>query len=198
MAFSFKQYIQKHTRITEAQFDQIADRWDLAPRTYTKGRILLHQGDLSGYIYFVTKGILRSYLVDVNNKEHIIQFAPENWWMGERNSSLFNEPAAYYIDVVEDAEVVRLENQFIENAQKICPEFVQLNTYLLNNNIRHLQNRICQLLGASAEERYLNFIHLYPDLTLRVSQIMIASYLGITPESLSRVRRELASKYAKH
>lgn len=81
-------------------------------------------------------------------------------------------------------------------ADKI-PSFVEFNNKLLHNHIRHLQERIKQLLSATAEERYVDFIEMYPDILQRVSQTMIASYLGITPESLSRVRKELAEKYYK-
>jgi CRP-like cAMP-binding protein len=87
--------------------------------------------------------------------------------------------------------------RFIEKANEISPEFRTYNEYLLQNHIRQLQNRIDLLIGASAEVRYLEFIKLYPNLTLRVPQWMIASYLGITPESLSRVRKELAKRNFK-
>ncbi len=194
---TFKGYLQKQAHISDEQFTALTAKWNLGSSSYPKGKVLLKPGGYSGKMYFVTKGILRAYMVSNNGKEHIIQFAPENWWIGDRNSAYFNEPATYYIDVIEEAEVVALEKGFLEEAQVICPDFTRLNTFLLHNNIRHLQNRICLLLGATAEERYLDFIELYPNLTLRVSQIMIASYLGITPESLSRVRRELAAKHFK-
>ncbi|NBC03944.1 MAG: Crp/Fnr family transcriptional regulator, partial [Bacteroidetes bacterium] len=86
------------------------------------------------------------------------------------------------------------DEEFINTASEISPQFRKYNERILQNHIRHLQKRIDQLIGSNAEERYLDFLEKYPDLTLRVPQWMIASYLGITPESLSRVRRELARK----
>ncbi|MFC6102185.1 Crp/Fnr family transcriptional regulator [Olivibacter domesticus] len=160
-----------------------------------KGKVLLNEGEKTNVSYFVSKGLLRAYTLDLNGKEHIIQFAPEDWWIGDRNSVYFNEPAVFNIDVLEDAEVVVITKAFMEQALDICPDFGKYNIYLLHNSIRHMQNRINKLLAATAEERYLDFIKLYPDLTLRIPQMMIASYLGVTPESLSRVRKALAQKH---
>lgn len=190
---NFQQYLQKHTPIKAAQFAML--KKDLTSKSLKKGQVLLTEGGKTAVSYFVSKGLLRAYTLDTNGKEHIIQFAPEEWWIGDRNSVHFNEPAAFNIDVLEDAEVVVISKAFMEHALDICPDFAKYNIYLLHNTIRHMQKRINKLLAATAEERYLDFIKLYPDLTLRIPQMMIASYLGITPESLSRVRKALAQKH---
>jgi CRP-like cAMP-binding protein len=192
MLEDFKQYLQAYTPFTDEQFERLSREVTL--RAYPKGRIMVRPGDEAHTGFFVTKGLLRSYTVDAKGKEHIIQFAPENWWIADRGSMYFNEPASYYVDVVEDAEVVIVNRNFLEKAQEICPAFASYNIQLLHNAARHMQQRIAMLLAATAEERYLAFIHLYPSLMLRVPQLMVASYLGITPETLSRVRRELARK----
>ncbi len=194
MLNTFQQYLQQHTPISDEQFTQLSQQ--AAVRSYPKGRILTMPGDQTGIGYFVNQGLLRSYTTDDKGREHIIQFAPENWWIGDRSSMYFNDPAAFFIDVVEDAEVVVLNRGFMEHAQEICPEFTRFHIHLLQNSIRHMQQRVSLLLGATAEDRYLAFIDLYPNVTLRVPQLMIASYLGITPESLSRVKKELARKNA--
>jgi CRP-like cAMP-binding protein len=90
---------------------------------------------------------------------------------------------------------VIVKQDFFSSIQHIVPEILELNILMLHNAIRFMQKRINMLLSATAEERYLNFIMLYPNLTIRVPQWMIASYLGITPESLSRVRKDLAHKH---
>ncbi|MFT3826746.1 MAG: Crp/Fnr family transcriptional regulator [Chitinophagaceae bacterium] len=194
MLNNFKNYLQQHTPISDEQFEQLSHQ--VSVRSYDKGRILTHPGDTATTVsgYFVTQGLLRAYTTDEKGREHIIQFAPENWWIGDRSSMYFNEPATFYIDVVEDAEVVIVNRGFMEQAQTICPEFVRFNISLLHNSIRYMQHRISLLLAAPAEERYLSFVQLYPNVMLRVPQLMVASYLGITPESLSRVRKELARK----
>lgn len=163
-------------------------------RKFEKGQILLSKGDLCKHTFFVEKGLLRFYSLDEAGKEHIVQFGCEDWFVSDRGSAYFNQASNYYIDAIEDSEVAMLDINFIEKASEISPEFRTYNEYLLQNHIRQLQNRINLLIGASAEARYLEFIKLYPNLTLRVPQWMIASYLGITPESLSRVRKELAKR----
>ncbi|QNL48082.1 Crp/Fnr family transcriptional regulator [Olivibacter sp. SDN3] len=191
---AFQEYLQKHTPITVEQFHLL--KHELKEKKYNKGETLLIEGGKTDVIYFVCSGLLRAYTLDKQGKEHIIQFAPENWWMGDRNSTYFNQPAEYSIDAIEDSEVVVISKKFMEMAHKVCLDFGKYNIRLLHNSIRHMQRRINLLLAATAEERYLDFINLYPQLTLRISQIMIASYLGITPESLSRVRKELARKHS--
>jgi CRP-like cAMP-binding protein len=161
---------------------------------FKKGDILLKMGERCQHSFFVEKGLLRSFKVDETGKEHVIQFAPENWFIVDRSSVYFNDPSESYIEAIEDTEVVFLNENFISKINKISPTFNKFNDKLLHNHIRQLQKRINLLLGATAETRYLNFIEMYPDLLLRVPQWMIASYLGITPESLSRVRKELAHK----
>lgn len=139
---------------------------------------------------------MRSYTVDNAGKEHVIQFAPENWWLSDRNSFLFNEPSLFFIDAIEDTEIVVLTHSFFDIAAGITG-FNEFNTRALHNQVRQHQQRISLLIGATAEERYIDFIERYPNLLLRVPQWMIASYLGITPESLSRVRKELARRNFK-
>jgi len=159
-----------------------------------KGEILLREGDICNETYFVEKGLLRMYSIDQNGKEHIIQFAPENWIISDRRSLYFNEKTMFYIDAVEESEVWILKKDFFLDIIKAYPKTIVNNDKLLQKHIKSLQERINSLLADTAEERYLKFIKMYPNLMLRVPQWMVASYLGITPESLSRVRKELARK----
>ncbi|MDQ7948332.1 MAG: Crp/Fnr family transcriptional regulator [Pedobacter sp.] len=192
MLTKFAQYLQERLSITNAQATEAVSC--LKTRTFKKGELILRAGDLKSDIYFINSGLLRCYSIDEKGKAHIIQFAPENWMMSERNSAVFNEPSYFYIDAIEDTEVVVVKKDFFPEIQHVVPEILQLNIRMLHNSIRFMQKRIDMLLGATAEERYLDFIKLYPNLTLRVPQWMIASYLGITPESLSRVRKDLAHR----
>jgi len=139
--------------------------------------------------------LLRAYTLDNADKEHIIQFGPEDSWVADRNSFYFKEPAMFFVDAIEDSEVIYISREFYEKSEKIIPGFSSFNVMALHNSIRFMQRRINLLLSATAEQRYLDFIELYPNLTLRVPQWMIASYLGITPESLSRVRKDLSSRH---
>nr|WP_314896975.1 Crp/Fnr family transcriptional regulator [uncultured Flavobacterium sp.] len=195
MLDSFKTYFQSKTNLTEEQFLSITGT--LQSKKVEKGAILLHQGDICHHSFFVSKGLLRSYTINETGKEHIIQFAPENWIISDRSSSYFNEPSELFIDAIEETEIVFIDKNFINAAAEISVSFRQQDNIALHNHIRQLQKRVNLLLGATAEQRYLDFITIYPKLTLRIPQWMIASYLGITPETLSRVRKELAKKNFK-
>lgn len=162
-----------------------------------KDQFLLRENEHCKHTFFVEKGLLRQYSIDEKGKEHILSFGPENWFVTDRESAYFNQPSAYYIQALEDSQVVVVDEDFIQLLSKKIPSFAAFNNKLLHNHIRHLQKRINLLLSASSEERYLEFIAMYPDILLRVPQAMVASYLGIAPESLSRVRKELAQKNFK-
>ena len=159
-----------------------------------KGEFLLQEGEICKHSFYVEKGLLRYYSIDEKGKEHIIQFAPEGWFVGDRESMFFNRPSQYFIQALEDSEVVMINDELICTIAKADETFAVFNNNLLHNHIRQLQHRINMLLSATAEERYLDFIKIYPDILLRVPQTLVASYLGITPESLSRVRKDLAAK----
>lgn len=162
-----------------------------------KETFLLQKGEHCRHTFFVEKGLLRQYSIDERGKEHILSFAPENWFVTDRESAYFNQPSAYYIQALEDSHVVLIDDDFIQRLSQKIPKFTEFNNRLLHNHIRQQQHRINLLLSAVAEDRYLQFVAMYPDILLRVPQAMIASYLGITPESLSRVRKELARKNSK-
>lgn len=190
----FKDYLRKKVPITDEQFELISGV--IKVKTFEKNKVILSPGEINTNTYFVTEGLMRCYSIDSKAKVNIIQFAPELWWLSERNS-FFNEPADFYIDVIEPTKALILPKNFFNDAAVHVPCLHDLNNSMLNNSIRFMQKRINMLLSATAEERYLDFIKLYPNLTLRVPQWMIASYLGITPESLSRVRKDLAHKHFK-
>ncbi|WP_124642575.1 MULTISPECIES: Crp/Fnr family transcriptional regulator [Amniculibacterium] len=169
---------------------------NLTMKTVSKGSFLLEAGEVCQHTYFVEKGLLRMYSLDKNGKEHVIQFAPENWMISDRSSVFFNENSRFYIDAIEETEVLMLNNNFFTELSVLFPDSAYKIDLLLQKHIRNLQNRVQSLLSDTAEERYLSFIKMYPDILQRVPQWMVASYLGITPESLSRVRKNLVKKDA--
>lgn len=150
--------------------------------TVKKGIILQRNGELNTKIYHVVSGLLRSYIIDAKGKEHIFMFAPENWIIGDSVSP--TKPANLFIDALEDSviEVFEKTHQIEHNQEKLI------------NRITALQKRVIQLLSSSAIERYEDFVKTYPDITQRVPQKMIASYLGITPEALSTVKKARLQK----
>lgn len=185
-----KTYLTSNLAIDEGEIEIMVEECQL--KHVAKDCFLLRENEYSSYTFFVEKGLLRQYSVDNKGKEHILLFAPENWFVTDRESSYFNQPSAYTIQALEDSQVVLIDESFIQMLADKIPNFTDFNNRLLHNHIRHLQKRINLLLSADAKDRYLQFIKMYPDILLRVPQTMVASYLGITAESLSRVRRELA------
>lgn len=159
-----------------------------------KGDYILRKGEIHKQSYYVQKGLLRYYSIDDKGKEHILQFAPEGWFVSDRQSACLDTNADFFIDALEDTDVVIVSEAFVVEKTKENHSFLELNSRLLHNHIRQLYNRINQLLSFTAEQRYLDFVKTYPNIMLRVPQWMVASYLGITPESLSRVRKELAER----
>lgn len=196
MFAEIKEYFKEKGVELTSEVESLIDS-SLERKSYKKNDYLLREGETCNHIFFVAKGLLRSYTLDENGKEHLLQFAPENWLISDRSSTLFDGKSDLYIDAIEDTDVILLPSDFLEQLGIYSPSFQRFNMFALNNHIRHLHNRINLLISSSAEVRYLDFIKLYPNIIARVPQWMIASYLGITPESLSRVRKELAKKSFK-
>ncbi len=188
----FSSFLYPDDAVNNANFRDIARQCRSV--NVKKNDFLLRQGEVCRQVLYVEKGLLRQYSVDEKGKEHVLMFAPENWFAGDRGSIFFSEASSYFIQALEDSRIMLIEESLILKMAKENPAFLEFNNRLLHNHIRSLQKRITLLLSSTAEQRYLDFINIYPDILVRVPQAMVASYLGITPESLSRVRKELAVK----
>jgi len=144
-----------------------------------KGEVLQTSGELNSKIYVVKSGLLRSYLVDSKGKEHIFMFAPKGWVIADATSP--DLPTTLYIDALEQS-VVMVRNKDMRSEHQ--------NAEPLIRRLRVLQKRVILLMSSSAIERYNDFLDTYPDIVRRVPQRMIASYLGITPEALSKIKKD--------
>lgn len=164
------------------------------PRKLRKRQYLLQEGDVCLYQALVTKGILRSYTVDEKGNEHILQFAAEGWWIADLYSFFTEEPSQYNIDALEDAELLLITKPNWNLLLQDVPAFERYFRILLQNHLISTQKRLMESLSVTAEEKYRNFIKTYPDCMLRLPQHQIASYLGITRETLSRIRKQLAER----
>jgi len=183
----FRAYVLRQVTISETDFaliESFAHAKKLRKRQY-----LLQEGDICRNNYFITKGLLRSYSVDNNGDEHIIRFAMENWWISDRESMLTQQPSRFNIDAIEDSEVLLFDNGSTEMLMEKVPAFGKMIRDMLNKSLIASHNRILETISTTAEEKYANFMQRYPEFALRVPQAMIASYLGITPETLSRLRK---------
>jgi CRP-like cAMP-binding protein len=163
------------------------------PKKLRKRQYLLQEGDVCKYIAFVEKGILRSYSLDEKGNEHIIQFAFEGWWISDQLSFFTGEPSSYTIDALEDCELLLLSRPAEEQMLEKIPKFERYFRILLQNNLINTQRRLVSSLSHSAEEKYTELLESCPTIPQRSPQHMMASYLGITPETLSRIRKKLAS-----
>lgn len=161
------------------------------PKKLRKRQYLLQEGDVCRYIAFVEKGMLRSYTIDEKGNEHIMQFAFESWWISDQFSFLTGEPAIYNIDALEDSELLLLSKQAEEQLMQKIPKFERYFRLLLQNSLIATQRRLIGSLSQTAEERYNQLITVCPTIPQRVPQHMMASFLGITPETLSRIRKQM-------
>jgi len=185
-------HIEKRVPLTDEEFSISAKYF--VPKSLKKHQFLLNEGDVCKNLGFVNNGCLREYTIDSKGTEHIIQFAIEDWWVSDLHSFLSGLPATYNIDAIQDSEVLLLEKSAREELLDNCPKMERFFRLLLESNYVATHNRINDTLSTSAEERYLKFIKTYPKLFEQVPQNQIASYLGITPQSLSRIRKEITQK----
>jgi len=160
---------------------------------YNKGDIIQSAGNLKTSPIYVKKGLLKSYLIDSKGKEHIYMFAPEGWIIGDLEAMQYQQPSQLFIECLEDSEVIPFEKDCLFNTT-LPKEKMAENAQILYRRIGRLQRRVLMLMNAPAIDRYAYFLETYPELPNRVPQKMIASYLGITPQTLSSIRSEIARK----
>lgn len=175
--------------LTEAEFEVC--KTFFIPKKIRKKQTLLLEGDVCTYNAFIEKGILRSYTTDEKGHEHIMQFAFEGWWITDLSSFLMGEHSTFTIEAIEDSELLLLTATAREELMDALPVFERYQRLLLQNAYIALQKRVNSALTATAEEKYTKLTISYPDIVARVPQHMIASYLGLSPETLSRVRKQI-------
>ena len=165
----------------------------LIPKKLRKKQYLLKEGDVCKHIAFIEKGALRAYSVDENGNEHIMQFGLEGWVISDLYSFLTGEPANYNIDAIEVAEVILISKSANDELLQKLPKYETFTRLNITGAYLAMQRRLTSIISSTLEERYATFIALYPNIVQRVPQHMIASYMGLTPETLSRVRRRIST-----
>ena len=163
-------------------------------RVVPKGSILIRQGQRVSKIYFVTSGCLRSYCVDKNGKEHTLQFAIKNWWISDYIAIHGEEEASLTIECLTDSKIIEFSSKEIEGMLTKFPEYEPFQRHILERHVVSLHKRILNQLQLTAPERYDLFLEQYPDIEQHTRNYHIASYLGITQQSLSRIRVEKSKK----
>jgi CRP-like cAMP-binding protein len=164
------------------------------PKKIRKRQYLLQEGDVSHYINFVVKGCFRLYSIGKNGEDHIMRFAIENWWISDFDSFHSGLPSKYNVDALEDGELLMIKKEKFDLLIETIPNFKKLIDKLTAKNYEVHQNRILSNISETAEEKYDNFIRSYPMIYDRVPLHMVASFLGLSRETLSRVRQQHARK----
>lgn len=163
-------------------------------KTFAKGAVLIQQGQNVNKVFFVLEGCLRSYCIDKGGKEHTLQLAIKNWWISDYIAIHNNEPATLTIECLKESSVIEFNAKKLNNIFIPFPEFEPFQRNLLERHVVSLHQRILNQLQLTAAERYDLFLEQYPDIEQFTRNYHIASYLGITQESLSRIRVEKNKK----
>lgn len=186
--------VSRHISLTDresAYFQSL-----LFHRRIRKRQYLLQAGEVCLYESFVIQGCLRGYYVDREGFEHTTYFAMEDWWISDLESLIKKTPATMNIEALEDTEVLQIEQSAHELLCERVPKFERLFRLLLQNAYVAHQNRILAIISRPADQRYAEFVERYPKFVQRIPQKHIASYLGVTPEFLSRIRRQRVKGHA--
>ncbi|EJL62773.1 Crp/Fnr family transcriptional regulator [Flavobacterium sp. CF136] len=186
-------YIKRYSKSSLTADDEALIKASLQPKKLKKKELFLKQGNICQFTGFIIKGAMRQYSIDNAGNEHIIQLALENWWMVDRESYLMKTPSVYNIDAWEDTELLTLGADDLERLLEI-PAIKEMFWNMNQSSFIASQKRLNNSIVLPAMERYEQLLKSYPDFLQRFPQHIIASYLGITKETLSRVRSKLFQK----
>lgn len=185
MSLALRQHIEQITPLTDAEFDYVFSHF--TTKKLKKRQFLLQVDDPVNNDYFVLKGLLKLYHIDKEGKEHILQFAMEDWWITDYQAYFNKSNATLAIDCIEDVEVLCLS---LQNRDKLCAELHKIEHFFRrksNGGYIAMQRRVLSLLNNNAKERYEQLLAQYPMLFQRVPKTVIAAYLGVSRETLSRL-----------
>jgi len=185
-------YFKQYFPLNSAERDELAMRF--TERKIKQRGFIQQDGDVCRHFTFVVSGCFKMYAVDKNGKEHNIQFAAENDWITDLSSFYSEKPGRLYIEAIEPSVILQIKHpdllQLYTNHHKFDRNF----RIIIEQKFIELQNRVLQNISSTAEERYHSFRQQYPNLSNRLPSTQIASYLGITPEFLSKIRKDLSRK----
>lgn len=190
------EHLQKHIReyvdISDEKLEKYCSAFTL--RKIKKKEFLLTEGSVCEFEGFIVKGCFKVFHTDRNADEQILYFGIENWWISDIDSFVNRIPSKLTIQALEDSEILLISKENKEKLYQEMPEVEKLMRLKFQRSIIALQRRILDNLSKSSEERYIEFLQDYPQTAHRLTNIQIAAYLGVTPESLSRVRRKIVKK----
>lgn len=179
-------YLSRSVRLSEKELKIFENSLEL--RIIPKKTILLSAGEICNFEAYINKGCIREYFIDDEGMELTLQFATEDWWVSDITSFEDQVPSDMYIEALEDCELLVLSRQSKENLINQVPQLERMFRLMIQRHLSKLQKRLFKTVSSSAMDQYVEFVNRYPTISQRVSQQYIASYLGITPEFLSRLR----------
>ena len=183
-------FFDSYVRLDAEEKDELQQR--VKERTLKRREFLLQEGQVCRYYGFVVSGCLRTYAVDNAGKEHNLQFAAENEWAVDISSFYSGKPGKLVIEAMEPSQLLLIEKTDVIEFYRRYAKFVRYFKVIFENKFVEMQNRVLQNISSTAEERYMAFLEQYPGLSNRIPSVHIASYLGVTPEFLSKVRKDLS------
>lgn len=184
-------YFENYLPLNESERQLLESR--IVSRQVKRRQALLQEGFPCQHYSFVVKGCFRMYGVDTKGTEHNIQFAAEEDWIADIGSFHSGRPSGLFIEAIEPAQILQIEKQELYFLYTNIPKLDRIFKVIVENKYVELQNRVLQTISSTAQERYLTFLEHYPKLALRLPNTQIASYLGITPEFLSKIRKDLST-----
>jgi Cyclic nucleotide-binding domain. len=185
MSIELRQQIEKIVPLTNDEFGLVLSHFK--EKNFKKHQIIIHEGDYVQYDFYVVKGLMKSSHTNPEGKEHIIQFALEDWWITDPQAFHNNTKATLNVDCLEDTKALVIS---LENREKLCKDLQKMEYFFLKKTTAGyiaLQKRILCLISSTATERYYNLLAQYPGLIQRIPKSMVASYLGVSRETLSRL-----------
>ncbi|HYG01188.1 MAG TPA: Crp/Fnr family transcriptional regulator [Chryseosolibacter sp.] len=184
--------VSKHISLTDAEEKIFTSM--LEHRSIKRKQVHHRAGDICRHTTFIVDGALKGYTVDKDGGEHVINFALQDWWIADMYSLLSQKPGVLTIEAITDSEMLMLPHDKQESLYQQVPKFERFFRILVQNALVANQQRIINNLSLTAEERYQHFTTKYPFILDCAPLHSIASYLGMTPEFLSKIRRRMAGK----
>ena len=185
-------HFNSYVPLTGEEVESVSQR--ATERKIKKRQYILQEGDVCNHYNFIVSGCLKMYSIDRSGKEHNLQFGIENDWLTDTGSLHSRKPSQLFIEAIEPATILQIELRDLAFLYTNHPKFNLIFRVITENNFVALQNRVLQNISNTAEERYISFLGQYPSLSNRLPSTQIASYLGITPEFLSTIKKSMATK----
>ncbi len=182
-------YISRHIDLSEQEISLLCEHGKI--RNYLKGQFIVQQGDVCKYESYIISGCAKTFFIDQEGNEHVVMFAIEDWWTSDLGSFIMQQPADYNVQCLEKTKVVQFSHESLELMYAQIPKLERFFRIIIQNAFVASQKRVVRNLSLPAKERYLIFRKQYPEIEQRVPQYLIASYLGITKQFLSKIRAEL-------